>query len=206
MSFYPSSLVASLDAVEESSDGLVTGKFGSSVPFSIREISGDSPVGKQKRGGYLSQSLKPDIFRRDLTRTSLYVAEDPRGSRTLTKPPLSKLSILSAGEVTEGEISFTSSSLSESQTTMHGFGEMDEQEVFEFSSRSHLTRESQVTSVRYGRGRSPSRNSFDTPRENSSERDEEEEESIFVPPHLLVQRDTQSLFERPCSKRMINWT
>lgn len=28
----------------------------------------------------------------------------------------------------------------------------------------------------------------------------------FVPPHLLVQRETQSLFERPCSRRMINWT
>ncbi|GJQ08762.1 hypothetical protein GpartN1_g553.t1 [Galdieria partita] len=28
----------------------------------------------------------------------------------------------------------------------------------------------------------------------------------FIPPHLLVQRETQSLFERPCSRRMINWT
>eukprot|EP00166_Cyanidium_caldarium_P005568 ctg_686.g367 len=28
----------------------------------------------------------------------------------------------------------------------------------------------------------------------------------FVPPHLLVRRESQSLFERPCPRRMINWT
>ncbi|EME32727.1 uncharacterized protein Gasu_00920 [Galdieria sulphuraria] len=206
MSFYPDSVVASLDAVEEFSDGQMTWKFGSSVPFSVREVSSNSFSGKEKMGGYLSQSLKPDIFRRDSKRLPGYSAEGLTGSRSVTKPPLSKLSILSTGGVTEGEITFTSSSHSESQTSVHGFGEIEEQEVFEFSSRNHVARESQLCSIKNGRGRSPSTNNFEIPRENSSERDEEDEENNFVPPHLLVQRETQSLFERPCSKRMINWT
>jgi hypothetical protein len=43
---------------------------------------------------------------------------------------------------------------------------------------------------------------------NLPERSKESKENTagFVPPHLLVQRETQSLFERPCSRRMINWT
>jgi hypothetical protein len=208
MSFYSNSFLSSLDTVEESSGGLKIARSASSGLFSIEEVSGTgkSLVGKQKRGEYLSQSLKPEIFRGDSTRTTGCSDEDLFGKKPWVRPPLSKISIVSSGEVTEGKLGFMSSSLNESQCSCSAFGEIDEQEVFEFTARHQGARETVASSIRYGRGRSSSRSSFDFPRENSSERDEEEEENSFIPPHLLVQRDSQSLFERPCSKRMINWT
>lgn len=186
---------------------IVQERLGASVPFSFCEFTTNSLVGKQGKGSYLSQSLKPEIFKKDFSRSSGYPTEGSPAPKSLRKHSLSKISILSTGDVTEGSISFTSSSLNESHSPLHGFGEIEEQEVFEISSRhQQWGKDGAYSSMRSGRGISANTSSLDVHRENSLERDEEEDSSHFVPPHLLVQRDTQSLFERPCSKRMINWT
>lgn len=196
-------------SLEESKSNFTFMRYGTSVPSPIYPPSTRRlPKSQTESWKYTCPSLKTETLHSETRKDFLYTKQlhhEVRSTRTVisSKESLSSFGDSSdEGSLVEEGWRIRSCRIKESSTKDGDDLDIDEQEVFDFSSVSTSSGGNRVVSYRRNRSFENKLND----RDESSERDDDVEKRQFIPPHLLVQRDTQSLFERPCSKRMINWT